>query len=176
MEFSNSQVKGNKFTEKDQLKFLNSHNTKPGKQFLKGSSSNDSQTQDISQFDIPEEKMDNIHEIATHILKVEANEQPYFRKLNAPVEQSKETTGKLTNTKELSHVKAHAMNDLDMRHSLTGKGASSTKSYSHMDLKLIKILNDFFGQDKIRLITKMSIYAVYVIMTSIFILLLSTTS
>jgi len=60
--------------------------------------------------------------------------------------------------------------DLDVRQSLTGKGASSTKSHSRMDLKLIKTLNDFFGEEKIRLITKISVYGVYLIMIGVLIL------
>jgi hypothetical protein len=60
--------------------------------------------------------------------------------------------------------------DLDVRQSLTGKGASSTKSHSRMDLKLIKTLNDFFGEEKIRLITRVSVYGVYLIMAGVLIL------
>jgi PAS domain S-box-containing protein len=66
-----------------------------------------------------------------------------------------------------SRKEAEEQQNVDMRNSITGKGASSTKSYSRMDMKLIKTLNDFFGEQKIRTVTKISIYGVYVIMLAV---------
>ncbi len=163
------------FQKRTQTPFL-SKDMKTDMQSWKGSS-RASQTLGLTEEEIPEERLDLLKQMAEGVVvedlvDAEKKERKFeFRKINLAVEDSRETSDKKkTTTKGKYSTKGHALNDIDVRNSLTGKGASSTKSYSHMDLKLIKILNDFFGQEKIRLITKMSIYGVYVIMISIFIL------
>jgi len=99
-----------------------------------------------------------------------------FKQLILPVDDSQNQN---TTTKKLEDIdnklagggKDNDLHNIDLRQSI-GRGASSTKSYSHMDMKLIKTLNDFFGQEKIRFVTKVSIYAVYLIMIGVLVLAL----
>jgi len=131
-------------------------------------SSKASQTAGMSNEDIPDERSDDDEEPKKDI-NISIEKKYSFKKISIPDESGHFNT--TTKKKEEDHGKngkENAIHDVDIRHSLTGKGGSSTKSYSHMDLKLIKTLNDFFGEEKIRFITKVSIYGVYVIMMGIF--------
>jgi len=75
---------------------------------------------------------------------------------------------KFENEEELMPVKENFQN-IDLRNSVTGAG-SSTASFSHMDLKLIKKLTDVFEVRRIRPLTKVSIFGVYFVMIAVLVL------
>jgi len=132
-------------------------------------SSATSKTLGLSNEDIPDEREDEKPRIGSGEGKM------IFKQLILPIEDSQNQN---TTTKKLEDDfnpdlggKRKDQDHLDLRQSI-GRGASSTKSYSHMDLKLIKTLNDFFGEEKIRFITKVSIYSVYLIMIGVLVLAL----
>ncbi len=120
-----------------------------------------SRTEESANTEIPDEKNDVVKQIANQFqLEDPFVSNPVVKNIVMPVEDSRETNKK-TDTKQKFSMNRHGINEIDVRNSLNGKGAPSTKSYSHMDLKLIKILNDFFGEEKIRFIIKVS-YTEYI--------------
>jgi len=127
-----------------------------------------SRTIGLSNEVIPEERSDELPRKETSL-----EQKITFKQKQVAHDDSEHpvtSTKKRNDTNEqfnFSRKEAEDQQNVDMRQSITGKGASSTKSYSRMDMKLIKTLNDFFGEQKIRTVTKVSIYGVYVIMVAV---------